>query len=255
MTDVLEIYEPARTIAAKLKRRVTQWRAARPATLSFERPVMSICFDDFTHDAATNGARILERRRARGTFYASAGLADRDTPSGRGFVADDLARLHEAGHEIGCHTFAHDDCAQATVYDALVDLTRNRDALAAMGHTAPLRSLAYPYGETSLDLKASLPPRYRCARGILPRLNVGHVDLAQLGAYPMFGPHAVARLDRALERAVEKNGWVIAFTHDVSDAPSPWGTSCGDLDALLVRAIEAGFVIAPVNDALAMAQR
>ena len=250
---VLDAYAPARTVAAKLKRRLIQWQAARPATLAFDRPLLSICFDDFPHDAAIHGAAVLEAHRGRGTFYASASFADQDTPSGRGYSADDLSRLHAAGHEIGCHTFGHGDCAQATVEDALSDLERNRDALAALGHSAPLRALAYPYGETSAELKANLPPRYRSARGVLPGLNVGRVDLAQLAAFPLFGAHALERLERALHRAQARSAWVIAFTHDVSDAPSPWGTHTDALDQVLTRATDAGFAVLPVSDALAMA--
>ncbi|MEJ0059740.1 MAG: hypothetical protein WDM79_09285 [Terricaulis sp.] len=61
-----------------------------------------------------------------------------------------------------------------SAYDALLDLARNRDALTAMGHEAPLSALAYPYGETSIALKESLPPRYRTARRRIARPQCRH---------------------------------------------------------------------------------
>ncbi|MBN8607499.1 MAG: polysaccharide deacetylase family protein [Caulobacterales bacterium] len=243
-------YAPARDPASKLRRRLTQWRAARPADLRFDAPMLSISFDDFPVSAATTGAAILEAHGARATFYASAGLAGADGPSGRNFSADDLRRLAAAGHEIGCHTHAHADCARRGVFDTLQDLAKNRDGLHAMGFGGITRTIAYPYGETSSALKANLPPRFECARGILPGINQGRADLAQLRAFPMFGANGLARLHNALKRAAKRKAWVIGFTHDVSDTPSAFGTSSADLQELLRTAHQLGFTILPVGAAL-----
>ncbi|WP_395648069.1 polysaccharide deacetylase family protein [Terricaulis sp.] len=245
----MDAYAPPRHLAAKLERRLTQWTPARPAKLSFDEPMLSVCFDDFPASAASAGARVLESHGARGTFYAAAGLAGRDGPCGRNFSAGDLQRLEAAGHEIGCHTYDHADCAKRGVLDTLHDLARNRDVLAAMGLTQPLKTLAYPYGETSRALKQVLPPRFACARGVLPGLNVGKRDLAQLRAYPLFGD--MKRAHRALKAAARQKAWLIVFTHDVGDAPSPFGTSTRDLDAFLQGARELGVTAAPVSTALA----
>jgi hypothetical protein len=84
----------------------------------------------------------------------------------------------------------------------------------------------------------------------MPGLNVGPTDLVQLRAYPLFGAGALDRIHGDLKRAARKKAWIIAFTHDVSDAPSPWGTRADDLDALLRLAHKRGFVILPVSAAL-----
>ncbi len=250
----LESYSPPRHFAAKIKRRMIQERAARPARIKLEQAALSICFDDFPQSAATEGARILERHGGRGGFYAAAGLAERDGPCGRNFSAADLTRLAAAGHEIGCHTYGHDDCAQRDVYDSLLDLARNRDALAAMGHQSELRSLAYPYGETSAEFKSCLPPRFLSARGIAPGLNSGRVDLAQLRAYPLFGAD-LTRAHAALRRAAARRAWMIAYTHDVSETPSPYGVTPEALDGFLAAARKAGVLIAPVSLVLSQALR
>jgi peptidoglycan/xylan/chitin deacetylase (PgdA/CDA1 family) len=242
-------YSPSRDILAKLRRRTTQWRAARPAILRFAEPILSVTFDDFPASAADVGAHILERYGARGTFYASSGLAGADGPCGRNFSPADLRQLSMYGHEIGCHTASHGDCAQRDFFTTLQDLAQNRDALVAMG-AAPPRAHAYPYGEAHSALKENLPPRLTSARGVLPGPNVGRSDLAQLRAYPLFGGGALARIHADLRRASKRNAWIIAFTHDVSDAPSPWGTSAADLDALMRAAHRLGFVVLPVSTAL-----
>lgn len=246
-----DAYAPPRDLASKVKRRLTQWTPARPAKLVFDEPMLSICFDDFPATAVSNGARVLEAHGARGTFYAAAGLAGTDGACGRNFSAGDLRRLEAAGHELGCHTYDHADCAQRDVLETLHDLARNRDVLAAMGATRDLKTLAYPYGETTTALKQGLPPRFSSARGVLPGLNVGNVDLAQLRAYPLFDETGIKRAHAALKRAARRNAWMIVFTHDVSDTPSPFGSSTRDLDAFLAAARKLGVVTAPVSAVLA----
>jgi peptidoglycan/xylan/chitin deacetylase (PgdA/CDA1 family) len=243
-------YSPPRDALSKVRRRLTQWRAARPASLKFDTPLLSIAFDDFPVSAAETGARILEAHGARGTYYAAAAMAETDGPCGRNFSARDLARLDSAGHEIGCHTFDHADCAVRAPFETLQSLAANRDALAAMGARGNARSLAYPYGETTFALKQSLPPRFGCARGVLPGLNLGSSDLAQLRAHALFGEAWTARLRTAMKTAAKRKAWLIGFTHDVADAPSPWGTRAQDLDALLGFAHELGFAVVPVSSAL-----
>lgn len=246
----IDAYSPPRDLVSKLRRRFVQQRAARPAHLTFDEPIFSITFDDFPASAAETGVRVLDRHGAKGTFYASAGLAGKNGPCGVNFSAIDIARLAAHGHEIGCHSLQHEDCARRDIFSNLEDLARNRDQLMAMGAPAP-RSHAYPYGETNVELKDNLPPRFLSARGIVPALNVGRADLAQLHAYPVFGPGALARVRGALRLGAKSKAWLIAFTHDVSDNPSPFGTKTSDLDELLRAAHAHGFVILPIAAALA----
>lgn len=242
-------YSPPRDLLSKMRRRLTQERAARPARLQFVEPILSVTFDDFPAAAADAGARVLERHGARGTFYASSKLADTDGPCGRNFSPRHVARLASLGHEIGCHTSNHADCARRDVFTSLEDLARNRDALMAMGAASP-RAHAYPYGETTRELKDGLPPRFASARGVLPGLNVGKADLAQLRAFPLFGEGALTHLHQAMKVAAKRNAWVIVFTHDVSDEPSAWGTRTADLEALMRTAHALGFTVLPVSAAL-----
>jgi peptidoglycan/xylan/chitin deacetylase (PgdA/CDA1 family) len=245
----IDAYAPPRDLASKVKRRLTQWRAAKPARLRFDEPLLSITFDDFPASAAQEGARILESHGARGTYYASAGMSETNGPCGLNFGPEDIRRLVAAGHEIGCHSYAHRDAARRDVFTTLEDLAKNRDALARMGAPSP-RAHAYPYGETTELLKGGLPPRFASARGVLPAINHGQADLAQLRAFAMFGEGWIERTSAALKRAARRKAWVIAFTHDVGDAPSTWGTRGADLDALLGEAHRLGFTVLPVSAAL-----
>jgi len=243
---VIDAYAPPRDLGARLGRRVTQWRAARPAELVSTRPLLSIAFDDFPASAARVGAPLLNDLGVRASFYAAAGLAGEEGPCGLNFTRDDLLSVAHAGHEIGCHGFAHADAARLPVRDALLDLAKNADAIAAMGHGAALRTLAYPYGETRYALKQALPERFIAARGVLHGVNAGRVDRAQLRACEYYGPDAFDGVRDALVHAARTNGWLIVFTHDVGHWPSRFGTTPAALTALVRAARALGFEIAPV---------
>jgi peptidoglycan/xylan/chitin deacetylase (PgdA/CDA1 family) len=245
----IDAYAPPRDLASKVRRRMTQWRASKPVRLAFDEPILSITFDDFPVTAAQEGARILESHGARGTYYASAGMSETNGPCGLNFGPADIQRLVAAGHEIGCHSYAHRDAARNDVFTSLEDIAKNRDALLRMGAPSP-RAHAYPYGETTNVLKDGLPPRFACARGILPGINHGRADLAQLNAFPLFGAGWIEHTHEALKRAAKRKAWLIGFTHDIADAPSPWGASAADLDAVLRTAHQLGFVVLPVSAAL-----
>ena len=246
-------YAPPRGLGASLARRHVQSHAARPAMLRPARPLISFTFDDFPKSAARTGAAMLEHVSGRGTFYASAAFAGQTTHTGEMFDADDVKRLLAHGHEIGCHTFAHLDCARTAPGDVFADMVRNADALGAMGMEDRLVSFAYPYGETTVALKSQLPSRFTSARGIAPGLASGRADLAQLRATAMYGAGALRRCLAVLEAAKRRNGWAIFFTHDVSPRPSAWGTPTGLLERLCGAAFTAGIEILPVREALARA--
>ncbi len=243
------LYEPPRGLSQKLTRRVTQWRAAAPVWLWPDRPTLSISFDDFPKSAARHGLPVLAAHGVHATYYACAGLMGRDSPFGPMYDGDDFSAVVAAGHEIACHTNTHLDCARANTANVAADCDANAAGLAALGLNSPLRHLAYPYGETRIDLKQNLHARYLTGRGIMPGLNIGRVDRMQLRALPFYGDDADAGAAPWLARAKALRAWLIVLTHDVEDRPSRFGCSPRALDALLRHARRLGFAIAPVGEA------
>src|SRR5688572_9165150 len=65
---------------------------------------VSFTFDDFPTSAAREGTSLVESVGARATFYASMSITK----------PDDVARVAERGHEVGCHTYSHLDCFRAS---------------------------------------------------------------------------------------------------------------------------------------------
>lgn len=244
-----DIYQPAAGVTGKLYRLRARTGARRLAPVRLTRGIVSVSFDDFPKSAVAQGAAALEAAGARGAFYAATGMAGANNHHGAMFEADDLARLREAGHEIGAHTHDHWDCRLAAAGDVVANIERNLAALKAMGHAAPVRSFAFPYGEASPGKKRILEDRFTSLRGVHPGVATRHVDLNLLPAIG-FGPDdaSIDSVMRGLELAARRRGWVNIFTHDVCDDPTPWGCTPAQLHRILDAARALGLEILPVGE-------
>jgi len=189
-------------------------------------PLVSFSFDDFPRSAVTSGARILRSRGVRGSFYVAGGL--------------------EGSQHEGLDQFTREDLI------ALADLQRNQAFVQAVLGDYRLASFAYPFGHVDVWKKAEIGRHFSVSRGIWPGVNHGLVDFQQLKAIPLERrsfDHASAA--RALDKAQATNGWVIFFTHDVSDDSSPYGCTPDDLGRLLDETLARGIEVLPVKNAAA----
>jgi peptidoglycan/xylan/chitin deacetylase (PgdA/CDA1 family) len=245
----VEAYAADRSLKGKLRRRWARLAARRPARVGLDRPLLSVSFDDAPASAVDQGARILEDAGARGTFYIAAGLCGREGPMGRFAEAAEIAPLATRGHEIGCHTFSHLDCGKAEPERIARDVDSNAAALVAHGLPAP-SAFAYPYGDVSVAAKRVLRGRFRALRALHPGMVRTGSDLNQLPAVGIEGEDGEPTAAAWLERAAARRAWLILYTHDVAEAPSPWGCTPGALRRLLDRARALGFEIRPVGEAL-----
>ncbi|WP_425998830.1 polysaccharide deacetylase family protein [Caulobacter sp. DWR1-3-2b1] len=245
--DRVDAYEPDRTLKGKLRRRLIRLAHRRPARVKLERPMVSFSFDDAPATACEAGAKVLEARGLRGTYYFAAGLTGRDGPMGRFATSEDAARLHADGHEIGCHTFSHLDCGQSSQEATLADIDQNAAALKSWGAGEPV-SFAYPYGDVGSGAKTLLAERFKTVRALHHGLIANGADLNQAPAVGIEGEDGEAVALKWLDRAHARKAWLILYTHDVSTTPSRWGCSVEALERLVDGAMNAGFDVVTVAE-------
>ena len=225
-------YLPSRSLPAKIKRRLTQWRAVAPLCIRPEKTIVSFTFDDFPKSAAEDGADIIESVNGKATYYACSSLAGQHMTTGQQFDAADIVALQASGHEIGAHTHTHLDCSKAKLSDIRKDIALNIRQLNDMG-ASEVTQFAYPYGETQVPLKRTLARDFETARGVLAGINTPGADRMQLRALQLT-PDAstIKRAEAALNAARNSPAWIVIFTHDVARAPSPFGVRSDDLRTL-----------------------
>jgi peptidoglycan/xylan/chitin deacetylase (PgdA/CDA1 family) len=245
--EKVDAYEPDRSLKGKVRRRLIRLAHRRPARVKLERPMVSFSFDDAPATACEAGARVLEQRGLRGTYYFAAGLTGREGPMGRFATGADAARLHAAGHEIACHTFSHLDCGQASQAETLADVDLNARHLAEWGTGAPT-SFAYPYGDVASPAKTALAGRFKTLRALHHGLIATGADLNQAPAVGIEGADGEQVALDWLDKAHRRKAWLILYTHDVAPEPSQWGCTTAALERLVDGAVMAGFDVVTVAE-------
>jgi peptidoglycan/xylan/chitin deacetylase (PgdA/CDA1 family) len=240
-------YSADRSLQGKLRRRLVRLQHRRSSPGRPPRPMISFSFDDAPQSAFETGARILEARGLRGTFFVAAGLADRDEGLGRCGGREAVQAAAAAGHEIACHTFSHLDCGRAEGQAVADDLDRNLEALDAWG-VPPPSTFAYPYGDVAAPAKREAGRRFALARALHHGLITHRADLNQAPAVGVEGAGGEALAMDWMARAQARDAWLILFTHGVEDAPSRFGTSAATWARLADRALAGGFEVVTVAE-------
>ncbi len=231
-------YRPDLRLSGKLRRRLTRLHARRPARSAPPRPMVTFGFDDAPVSSLRAGAPVLEARGLKGVWYIAMGLCGATAHLGRYMDAAEVAEAHARGHEIGCHTFSHDDCALQTSHVFAEDVDRNRDALHALGCATD--TFAYPYGEVAPGPKREAGRRFTVARTAQAGLIRRGADLAQAPGVGLMGPDGEAVALHWLSRAAAEGAWLMLFTHDVQAQPTAWGCTPGALARVADAALRLG---------------
>src|ERR1700744_5511138 len=208
----------------RLNRLLSRLTPVRSVRLDGGRPVASITFDDFPKSAWSRGGPILARHNVRATYYTAGSFCGRTVDGTAYYDSDDLR-------------------AQ--------DAARNAEFLRPFLKGGTAESYAFPYGLASPRTKKFYAHRFTNVRGVHPGLNAGRADLALLNAMSMekrcWNREAIARV---ITRARNDRAWIIFYTHDVGDDPSPYGSTPGMLSEVLERLAEARIEILPMREAV-----
>jgi peptidoglycan/xylan/chitin deacetylase (PgdA/CDA1 family) len=224
---------------------------AEMARMRNERPIISFTFDDFPRSAVLNGARILEKHGARGTFYTAGSFCGQIVDGITQYNAEDLTALFRQGHEIGCHTFRHRRVSSLSKGMLTEEVELNAAFIARHLPGAVMRSFAYPYGDVSFAGTFQLERTFAACRSTAFGINRGVADLGRLYAVRLYNDvidHK--KISTLVQEAVAPQSWLIFYTHDVDDEPSKYGCTPALFEHAVKTAASSGAEILPVVDAL-----
>ena len=246
----MSVGAPWERVHGYYQRRAAGLLHRRPFVIDTPHPVISFTFDDFPQSALRTGGRILNQFGLAGTYYASLGLTGEDGPTGRIFASQDLARVLEEGHELGCHTFSHCHSWNTPPRDFELSVIENRAALARVVPGAAFRTLSYPISHPRPRTKLRMAQHFLCCRGGGQTINAGTADLNHLSAF--FLEKTRGQID-AVKQIIDDNrqarGWLIFATHDVSPTPTPFGCTPEYFERIVRYAVESGARILPLATA------
>ena len=235
-----------------LAKRLSGRFVANPSIRLDAARLCTFAFDDCPRSPFENGGRLLAERGAAGTFFVTGSWLDDGSERRRHMLSSgDLRNLVASGHELGCHTYAHQSLLGLSPESLRSDLDRNRDLLLHASGAESLATFSYPFGEASWLAKRMIAARFAAARGVRPGVNGRVVDLSQLRATPIMDNGFSSDGLRALIRKTVRNrGWLIFYTHGVTEAASPWGCTIEQFGVVLDLVAEAGVEILPMRSAV-----
>lgn len=242
------------TIADGLIDRVSNrfiWKMmGRTRRVDTDVPLVSFTFDDVPDTALTHGATILEKYDARGTFYIAGGLASRVEPDRTLISAEGCAELYRRGHEIGCHTYSHQRI-RSYGRDLAADLDESARFLQEAGIGRPATNFAFPYNAAWPLARRTLAARFETCRAAGETVNRGDVDPLMLQSVEIRQPeqHSLG-LTSWIDDVATNPGWLVFFTHDIAEKPTPYGCTPATFEHLVRHATEKGCRIVTVDAAL-----
>lgn len=233
----------------KVRRRLG--RLSRPNVMSDRNDagILSISFDDFPKSAWEVGGRVLRDHGVHATYFACGGLCGTRFGGQVMFDECDLKAVVAEGHEVGCHTYDHVSALRRPPRDLIASCERNAKFFAERFDGLRLVSFAYPYGDAPLGAKRAMTQPFACSRGVVGGLNSRRLNLNQLKAVALTG--GTASVAPLIAAAARERAWLIVFTHDVSDAPSPHGCKPDELAGVIECAHKAGLKTLTIKDGLA----
>jgi peptidoglycan/xylan/chitin deacetylase (PgdA/CDA1 family) len=240
--------------SATFLEKADRWLARRlmQKTLPLRRSagVVSFTFDDAPASACHEGSALLEKAGCLGTWYIAGGLTGKPEQGIPCHSIDDLQQLAAAGHEIGCHTFSHRPCQGLSRSGLRDEFQRNGDFLAQVTGSRPAH-FSFPLGIYGMQAKACAGETFMSSRLTRAGIHFGEADLNGLLAQRLYAHEmSVERLAELVKATAEGGGWLIFYTHDVSQQPGQWGCTPALLEAAIRLAIDNGCRVLPVGQAI-----
>jgi peptidoglycan/xylan/chitin deacetylase (PgdA/CDA1 family) len=249
---MVKIQKTISGILGRSKRRIIASLHRREHLLPDWGPVVSFTFDDFPRSALEMGGNILKAYGSCGTYYAAMGLMGGVGQLGEYFCLEDLKRLLADGHELGSHTFSHVSCRKTTFPAFEADAQKGREAIINFTGRPEAHQFAYPFGHITLKAKGRIGSQMSSCRSTIKGVNVSPVDLHLLHANCLY--HRITdfgSIDQLLRVNDRQRGWLIFYTHDISENPSLFGCKPGQFENVVRSAVHSRARILTVGSVLA----
>ena len=137
----------------------------------------------------------------------------------------------------------------------MATLDRNQDYFETrLGYR--LENFAYPGGSVGFWNKSLLTGRFRSLRTNFAGINYGAFDGGMLKACALYSDSVEHKnVLKFLDEAERRVGWLIFYTHDVSEKPSRYGCTPRLLEFVLLEARKRKMDMLSVRDTLNLGER
>jgi peptidoglycan/xylan/chitin deacetylase (PgdA/CDA1 family) len=212
---------------------------------------ISFTFDDFAKSASTEALDVLNSYNIKATYYVSFLNRDRVIYEKKMYSNDDLNRIYENGHELGCHTYNHLDCKSSYFISVKNSIDKNILSFREILPGIRFSSFSFPYGRYNFLSKKIVYHQFNTGRTTKGGVNHGTVDVHLLKANKLYSKSVpLQKIYDLIDLNKKQKGWLIFYTHDVEKNPSEFGCDPDYFDNIVKYATQSKAEILPINDVL-----
>lgn len=246
---IMFISEVIDRVKDKYQRLASTHLGCRTTAIQPKHPLVSFTFDDFP-TSALHGGNILKRHGVSGTYYVSLGLMGHEIPAGQAFSADDLRRVVDDGHELGCHTFDHCHAWETDPAVFEESILANRRALQNIHKDWIFKTLSYPKAYPRPETKRKAAKYFSCCRGGGQTYNSGETDRNSLhSCFLEKCDSDLGLVKEMIQENAQLRGWLIFSTHDIKEKPSPFGCTPQFFEKIVEWTVNSDSKVLPVAKA------
>lgn len=241
----------------RLRHALSVVAARRTIKIPSSCKMVSFTFDDAPQSAYRIGGALLKKYNCFGTYYISYGKLGVMTDFGAIMTGDDVRSMVADGHEAGCHTADHSNAWDVTNAEFERSIVTNKEVFSQLHTGCNLESFSYPFGSATIQSKKNIQKNFHSARGIVNGINTAECDLNLLKAVSLYSRGIMMNqklVGNAIRYVVENGGWLIFYTHDIQESPSPYGCTPQQLEETILKVIDSEIEVLPVRSALAKIQ-
>jgi peptidoglycan/xylan/chitin deacetylase (PgdA/CDA1 family) len=218
----------------------------RPISLGEMPPMVTFTFDDFPRSAYDAAGATLRAFGGHGTYYAAPGWMDGGPPASDRYRTADL--------ELGTHTYSHVSCRSLSTAAYAAEIARGHDVLKQLVGDAASAHFAFPFGAVTPAVKKAAARQCESCRVTIGGLNGPVADLNFLRANRLYSDSVpFPRIQALIAGAARPGKWLLFYTHDVRDHPSPYGCTPAYFEDAVRCAVAAGMRVVTVGEAIAAA--
>lgn len=184
----------------------------QPAPAGFNRPLISIQFDDGWKNAYTNGFPIVEQFGFQSTAFVIT-----NTTAYPDYMSDaDIKDLYRRGHTIGSHAVSHTSLPSLSQQQVTNELSRSQQYLQNL-LGVPINELATPYCDSNAAVASLARQYYRSLRNCDGSSNKKQTfDAYNLDSRMVLKSTTDAELRSWIKEAKDTNSWLVLVYHEVT---------------------------------------
>lgn len=229
----------------------------------WQQPYITVTFDDGWESVYTEAMPLLQKYGIPTTQYVLSGEKIEAEPGYMTYAQ--MERMHQAGHELACHSVDHPDLTTLGK-DTLANQLTTCKSFLEEKFNIKVREFASPYGAINRTTTEAIKQVYRSSRNTAGDITTNGVDDQDVVVKTNFDRYNItaitirretteSQLKAAIDYATKHNGWLVLNYHQVETGDTRYGLDPATFETQLRTISEANARIVTMGQFLDAADK